>query len=177
MCPTGQGRDQLGSTGHTVSLDVFLDFWRRTVRNFHDEAARFVHLLTVANPSQFSFFCFFFVLSNNFDRVVPGFLFVCLFFFGWIRLYRRSSALVGFSFSWTLVLLDYTVEYGYIIHGYSVQPLILAIFGRNRIFYIIKPSGYIIQPSGYIAATLRGARGEYLHRIWLFCTIQLALRG
>ena len=119
----------------------------------------------------FVFFSFFPTISTVSYRVS------FLFFFGWIRLYRRSSALVGFSFSWTLVLLDYTVEYGYIIHGYSVQPLILAIFGRNRIFYIIKPSGYIIQPSGYIAATLRGARGEYLHRIWLFCTIQLALRG
>jgi len=27
-----------------------------------------------------------------------------------------------------------TVESGYIIHGYIIQPLILAIFGRNRIF-------------------------------------------
>ncbi len=27
-----------------------------------------------------------------------------------------------------------TVESGYIIHGYTIQPFILAIFGRNRIF-------------------------------------------
>ena len=30
--------------------------------------------------------------------------------------------------------LDTTVESGYIIHGYIIQLLILAIFGRNRIF-------------------------------------------
>ena len=34
---------------------------------------------------------------------------------------------------WLYSFYDTTVESGYIIHGYIIQPLISAIFGRNRI--------------------------------------------
>ena len=75
-----------------------------------------------------------------------------------------------------------TVECAYIIHGYIIQPLLLAIFGR--FFFIIKPSGYIIQPSGNEKVAIpdelellkhgtsqRHRSRTRHHRIWSFCTI------
>nr|CAG4635919.1 EOG090X00JH [Eubosmina coregoni]SVE69625.1 EOG090X00JH [Eubosmina coregoni] len=41
------GGEKLGN----VSLDTFADFWKKIIANYHDEASRFVQLLTLINPN------------------------------------------------------------------------------------------------------------------------------